>query len=236
MPRRKEPGFTQKQAARFRSEFRRLCRAYSVTNDAVGEGIDILDGNANSSGAKEVANAMTAARKITYRVARRLVAGLFISKPLKRIDVNEAAAGLGDIVGLLARFGAVSLERSSHLPIFISQDKADGLAERLSGAALAVRGINKNNRATLARALAAYLRENAPDMARAWCDATQQGEVLAAARLDFAEVQRVTESLAKVIFRERYVYQSEGPSWGPEFGTLARECPELMCSLAIPLG
>lgn len=240
MPRPREPGFNQRQAAQFRKEFRRLCEAFGATNAIVGDGIDVLDahgetGSAKAAGTKEVANAMMIARRLTHRGARRLVVALFISKRARALDLEYAAKGLGELVGLLAKFGAVHLSRSAHLPIFVSQDKAAELAERLSVEALTVPGVTKQNRADLACALRLYLRDNGPAMARAWCDAAQQPDVLHAARLSFAEAERVTESLTKAVFREAYVYQGEAPPWGTEFDVLARERPELVIFLEIPV-
>jgi hypothetical protein len=98
-----------------------------------------------------------------------------------------------------------------------------------------VPGVGKRNRPAVARALGRCLRDNAPAMARAWCDAAQQPEVLRAARLGLTEAQRVTENLTQAIFREAYIYQGEVPSWGPEFSALDRERPEIAQGLAIPL-
>jgi hypothetical protein len=265
MSRRVESGFNQNQAARFRKEFRRWCDAYGATNDAVGQGLDALDerddeadaASAKVAGTKEVANAMMTARKLTHRQARRLVVGLFLSesgrqselraKVLKKKDdqraraISDAAlacfererAGLGELVGLLAKFRALRLARAPELPVFVAPEHVDKLANRLAEAAMRV--VGKRNRLAVASELGKCLRESAPAMARAWCDATRQPELLRAARLGLTEAGRVTENLTKAIFREAYIYQGEVPSLSPEFDVLDRERPELTQSLDIPI-
>lgn len=229
------PGFNRKQADRFRNAFRRSCAVYGTTNADVGEALDGLLGRTEGSGPKTVANAMLRDRKLTHSLARRLVVALFLSKPARHSDPEIAAAMLGQLVGLLNELGALRLFRPPSLPVFVATEHADELAKQLAEAATRVHGVGTRRGPAVARALGEYIRARAAAMARAWCDAVQQPALLDAARLGLAEAERVTESLAKAIFRESYVYQGEGPGWGPEFEVLDRERPELMQGLAIPV-
>jgi hypothetical protein len=245
------------EAKRFRLRFDGARQYFNVTYAEIGPAFDAHPElrptvRGEGSGAKTVYNAMMRGRILTHRVARALVVGLFLADRLREPAIEREAkhrkltkeesesavimvldaerAALGKLVAFLARTGALSLTRPAEIPAFIPLAAVAPLARGLAAAAARAQNVGKATQRGLARWLERELRKRAPLMGRAWGDSAQQMFTTPGARPN-----ELVETLLRAGLSEAYVYPSQGPSWGREFELLARERPELVDPLEIPL-
>jgi hypothetical protein len=239
-----EPVFTSRQAERCRRAFRGWRSFFRATNAKVGEALDAhpaLRGRwSEGEGPKAVANSMVTGRKLTHRMARRLIVGLLLTdaargserapgKELARCLFDVERKVLGDATALLVELGALPGERMYAVPAFVPPDAIAPLARDLAADASRIVGIGARTRDRLRRAMCASLRSSAPAMARAWCDGVQTK------LMQNAEMTHLIEDLAEATFGTDYIHPAQMPAWGPEFAVLDRERPLLMQFIEIPV-
>lgn len=227
------PGFTQAQARKFRSIFRKECVSIGVSNTNVGRAIEDYELVGRADGLTVLQNALSPARKLTHRTARILVAGLFLAaerfeKRLERLgdEFVRIIDGAIDLrfekqkLALVTLGGAMyayhAWDPDPAIPAFIPLEAIDHLAGRLAP-----------KRPGLKKALSQKLRADAPAMARAWCE-----------RLRRTPIKGSTPQIIDFIERLERLVRAEFPSpqiepygllfsLGSEFEVLRRERPDL---------
>jgi hypothetical protein len=209
------PGFTAAQAASFRRIFRNQCAFIGATNKGVGRAIDDFGIAGNADGLTVLQNALSPARKLTQRVARIIVAGLFLGdseRTAERIEKQKCA--LTALGGALYTYRAWNPRPA--IPAFIPLDAVDRLAAQLAA-----------GRPALRKMLSQRLRAEAPAMGRAWCERVRRTPI-ASTTARIIEFVELMEGLVRTEFAASYAEPQELMfSLGPEFGVLHRERPDL---------
>lgn len=236
-----EPGFSARQAKRFRTAFHRCCAYYGATQADVGNALnDAIENDrlrfrtlwGNFDGIKFVANAMVKSRRLTHRVARRLVIGLLLSKPAIAESDRVAAVGGTDPVpdqaeSLLVELGARRLDRPAELPIFLAPRAAEKFAKWIGREAAKEVGVASTLRGRLERGLSKRLRDEAPRMVRAWSDIVLDAYRQGFESISPRELRAFIESLSQSLLREAYIYPTQ-LSADPEFAEFSKARPDLI--------
>ncbi|MHB8195862.1 MAG: hypothetical protein ACYDFQ_07250 [Vulcanimicrobiaceae bacterium] len=157
-------------------------------------------------------NALSPARKLTHRVARIIVAGLFLGGSgctAERFEKEKSA--LTRLGGAMYAYHAWDPDPA--IPAFIPIEAVDRLAARLAP-----------GRPALRKKLGQRLRAEAPAMGRAWCERVRRTPI-AGTTPRIIEFIKLCEGLVRAEFAA--IEQPEMFSLGPEFGVLHRERPDL---------
>lgn len=211
------PGFTAAQAANFRRIFRKQRDFIGASNKDVGQGIDDFRIAGEADGFTVLQNALSSARKLTHRVARIIVAGLFLGESVRITDffeIKRQQFALTTLGGALYAYRA--WDPNPAIPAFIPLDAIDRLAARLAA-----------GRPGLRKTLSQRLRAEAPAMGRAWCERIRLTPIAGSTPQIIEFIQRI-EGLVRAEFAVLNVEPPEPMfSLGPEFGILHRERPDV---------
>jgi len=206
------PGFTAAQAARFRRIFRNQCAFIGASNMDVGNAVDEFGLAGKADGLTLLQNALSSTRKLTHRVARIIVAGLFLGDSGRRAERFEKQKfALTTLGGALYAYRA--WDPHPAIPAFIPLEAVDRLAAHLAFGRPALRKI-----------VSERLRTDAPAMGQAWCERVRRTPIP-------GTTPRILEFIELIEGLVRAEFAIEPPelmfSLGREFDILHRERPDL---------
>lgn len=236
MSRLPEPALTDEQARLFRKKFRDWRKFYGATNENIGAAIDRYsdDLGARGDGTRAVTSALAGSRtRLTHRAVRRLFVALLLSRParawwkkLHRMDGLLCDPIYEGGMSLLSYLGAISFVRPPAVPVFLPLAAVDELARKCTFALFRRSRLGTEVKERKARLLARALREEAPEMTRAWCDAAQKS-IRTSRESFYLHLRAYIEALAQEAMGLSYIGPAQAPPMDRELVLLDRVRPSL---------
>lgn len=207
-------GFSTAEAIQFRRIFRQQSKLIGASNSETGDAIDRFQLGGKADGLTLLQNALSPKRKLTHRVARIIVAGLFLGKTIRddkrSLRQQNALVALGG-----AMYAFKAWDPNPAIPAYIPPEVIDDLAARLAA-----------GRRSLGKLLSKRLSEAAPAMARAWCERARRTPIKRKSA-KIIETINVLEDMVRADYPAPARDEETLFSLGPEFDILHRERPEL---------
>jgi hypothetical protein len=210
-----------RKAARFRREFRKWRDRCGATNRDVGIALEKHGLCGTSDGMICVQNALTPSRKLTHEWARRLVVGLLLSTPGRSRDAMTDETP-GALLSLLVAVGAVRTEPPALPAVFIPPSEIASLVAYFGREAAKGKVLGPKMRGCLTKAMTVWLQDAAPQMARAWVNATHK-----ALGGTYSNERRLLDRIAGNAFGTDY-FDAFGPQQEPELELLYSKRPDLI--------